>query len=107
MRLVDHPRCGTLPDFGNFMINRDKGEEYDRYLGTEQLMPFAKGVSAKTYDFNPSGEETRIAYPRIMDIVKNAGYRGHVGIEYEGNTLDEPTGILKTKQLLVKLGGRA
>ena len=104
--LVDHPRCGTLPDFGNFHINRETGEVYDRYLGTQQLMPYAKGVSAKSFDFNPAGEETQIDYPKIMGIVKDAGYRGYVGIEYEGKTLDESTGILKTKQLLEKLGGR-
>ena len=107
MREVDHPRCGTLPDFGNFRISRETGEEYDRYLGTKQLMPFAKGVSAKTHTFNPDGFERDIDYPRIMDIVKASGYRGYVGIEWEGSSLDEPTGILKTKKLLEKLGGRA
>lgn len=107
IQLVGHPRCGTLPDFGNFQVDRETGEEYDRYLGTQQLMPFAKGVSAKTFDFNPTGDETRIDYPRIMQIVKDANYRGYVGIEYEGRTLDESTGILKTKQLLERLGGRA
>ncbi len=107
LRLVAHPRCGTLPDFGNFVLDRATGEAYDRYLGTQQLMPFAMGVSAKTYDFTPTGDETRIDYGRMMQIVKDAGYRGYVGIEYEGSALDEPTGILKTKQLLVRHGGRA
>ncbi|MBK1879572.1 sugar phosphate isomerase/epimerase family protein [Pelagicoccus mobilis] len=107
MRLVDHPRCGTLPDFGNFKINRETGEEYDRYLGTEQIMPFAKGVSAKTHAFNPEGFERDMDYLRLMDIVKRSGYRGYIGIEWEGKSLDEPTGILMTKKLLQKLGGRA
>lgn len=107
MRLVDHPRCGTLPDFGNFRINRDTGEEYDRYLGTEQLMPFAKGVSAKTYNFNPEGMERDLDYTRLLEIVNASGYRGYIGIEWEGQSLDEPTGILLTKKLLQKLGGRA
>lgn len=107
MREVDHPRCGTLPDFGNFHINRETGEEYDRYLGTKQLMPFAKGVSAKTFNFNPDGLERDIDYPRLFEIVKASGYRGYIGIEWEGDSLDEPTGILKTKKLLEKLGGRA
>ncbi|MBC2604923.1 sugar phosphate isomerase/epimerase family protein [Pelagicoccus albus] len=106
MRLVDHPSCGTLPDFGNFTINREEGETYDRYLGTEQLMPFAKGVSAKTYGFNPEGFEKDLDYARLLEIVKAAGYRGHIGIEWEGSSLDEPTGILMTKKLLQKLGGR-
>jgi sugar phosphate isomerase/epimerase len=107
MRLVDHPRCGTLPDFGNFRVNRETGEEYDRYLGTEQLMPFARGVSAKAHNFNPEGFERDMDYPRLLDIVKASGYRGYVGIEWEGSSLDEPTGVLKTKKLLQKLGGRA
>lgn len=106
MRQVDHPRCGTLPDFGNFRINRETGEEYDRYLGTEQIMPFAKGVSAKTHAFNPEGLERDMDYPRLMEIVKASGYRGYIGIEWEGKSLDEPTGILLTKKLLQKLGGR-
>ena len=107
MREVDHPRCGTLPDLGNFRIDRETGEEYDRYLGTKQLMPFAKGVSAKTHNFNPEGDERDMDYPRLFDIVKNSGFRGYVGIEWEGSSLDEPTGILKTKKLLERLGGRA
>ena len=106
MRLVDHPRCGTLPDFGNFRINRETGETYDMYLGIQQLMPFAKGVSAKTFDFKPDGYERDIDYDRMMDIVKKSGFRGYIGIEWEGDSLDEPTGILKTKHLLEKLGGR-
>lgn len=107
IRLVDHPRCGTLPDFGNFRIDRDTGEQYDRYLGTEQLMPFAKGVSAKSFQFNPEGFERDLDYPRLLEIVKAAGYRGYIGIEWEGDSLDEPTGVLMTKKLLQKLGGRA
>lgn len=107
MRLVDHPRCGTLPDFGNFHVNRETGEDYDKYLGTQQLMPFAKGVSAKTFNFNPEGFERDMDYPRLMEIVKASGYRGYVGIEWEGSSLDEPTGILMTKKLLQTLGGRA
>lgn len=107
MRLVDHPRCGTLPDFGNFTIDRETGEEYDKYLGVQQLMPFAKGVSAKTFNFNPEGFERDMDYTKLMEIVKASGYRGYVGIEWEGKSLDEPTGILMTKKLLQKLGGRA
>ncbi|MDQ8203560.1 sugar phosphate isomerase/epimerase family protein [Pelagicoccus sp. SDUM812003] len=107
MRQVDHPRCGTLPDFGNFVVDRETGEQYDRYLGTEQLMPFAKGVSAKTYNFMPDGYERDLDYGRLLEIVKTSGYRGYIGIEWEGSSLDEPTGILKTKKLLEMLGGRA
>jgi len=98
MEAVDHSRCGTLPDFGNFTIR--EGKTYDRYKGVRELMPYAKGVSAKTYDFDDEGNETTIDYERIMRIVLDAGYRGHVGIEYEGDGLSERDGIRKTKQLL-------
>ncbi|EDY84207.1 AP endonuclease, family 2 [Verrucomicrobiia bacterium DG1235] len=107
MRLVDHPRCGTLPDFGNFVIDRETGENYDMYLGVQQLMPFAKGVSGKTFNFNPEGMERDMDYPRLFEIIKKSGFRGYVDIEWEGRSLDEPTGILMTKKLLEKMGGRA
>ncbi|MGE5813855.1 MAG: sugar phosphate isomerase/epimerase family protein [Acidobacteriota bacterium] len=93
MKLVDHPRIGTLPDFGNF-------SEYDRYKGVTELMPFAKAVSAKSHDFDASGNETTIDYRKMMRIVANAGYRSWVGIEYEGDRLPEREGISATLRLL-------
>jgi sugar phosphate isomerase/epimerase len=96
MRMVDHPRCGTLPDFGNFY-------EYDRYQGVADLMPFAKAVSAKTHDFTESGDEAQKDYRRLMKIVIDAGYRSWVGIEYEGSKLPEREGIAKTKALLERV----
>ncbi len=103
MKLVGLPNCGTLPDFGNFYIDRVKNEQYDRYKGVTELMPFAKGVSAKTHDFDAQGNEVNTDYLRMMKIVKAAGYRGFVGIEYEGKTLGEFDGIRKTKALLEKV----
>ena len=96
IQAVDRPNCGTLPDFGNFY-------EYDRYQGVEELMPFAKGVSAKSYDFDDEGNEKRIDYRRMLEIVINAGYRGWIGIEYEGKELPEDEGIMATKRLLDRL----
>lgn len=101
MKAVDLPNCGTLPDFGNFRIGNDK--QYDRYQGIEELMPFAKGVSAKSYDFDDDGNETTIDYTRMLKIVRDAGYRGYVGIEYEGQRLDEYAGIRATKRLLQRV----
>jgi sugar phosphate isomerase/epimerase len=98
MTLVGHPRCGTLPDFGNF--NLGGGKQYDRYKGTEELMPFAKGVSAKSYDFDEKGNETTIDYRRMLKIVLAAGYHGRIGIEYEGGRMSETDGIKATKKLL-------
>lgn len=93
MRLVNHPRVGTLPDFGNFY-------EYDRYQGTAEMMPFAKAVSAKSYDFDNDGNETKVDYRRIMKTVVDAGYHGWVGIEYEGDRLSEHDGVRATLHLL-------
>jgi L-ribulose-5-phosphate 3-epimerase len=98
MRQVDLPNCGTLPDFGNFNIS--PGQQYDRYLGVAEMMPFAKAVSAKSNDFDAEGNEIHTDYRRMMQIVLDAGYRGYVGIEYEGSKVDEPEGIRLTKALL-------
>ncbi len=98
MRRADHPRVGTLPDFGNFRIG--EGNVYDRYKGVEELMPFAKAVSAKSHDFDVDGHEVHTDYRKMMQIVKDAGYRGWVGIEYEGGGISESEGILATKALL-------
>ena len=101
MKAVDHPMCGTLPDFGNFRIEGDRW--YDRYKGVKELMPFAKAVSAKSHDFDSNGNETRTDFFRMMDIVMDAGYSGYVGIEYEGSEMDEMSGIKATKDLLEKV----
>lgn len=98
VRQTDHPRVGTLPDFGNFRINEN--EIYDPYKGMEELMPYAKAVSAKSYDFDAKGNETTLDYPRILEIVAAAGYTGSIGVEYEGTRLSEPAGIRATKTLL-------
>ena len=101
MELVDHPRCGTLPDFGNF--NLGGGEMYDIYQGVEELMPYAKAVSAKSHNFDEQGNEAEKNYERLMRIVLDAGYRGYVGIEYEGSEIPEPDGILATRALLERV----
>lgn len=108
MKAVNKPNVGTLPDFGNFCIERDATgckKEYDRYKGTEELMPFAKGVSAKTHIFDSLGNEAEMDYPRLMKIVKDAGFKGNIGIEYEGTKHTEDEGIKLTKALLEKIIG--
>ena len=94
---VGMKNCGSLPDFGNFY-------EYDRYQGVTDLMPFAKGVSAKTHVFDENGNETQIDYRRMLQIVKDAGYKGYIDVEYEGDQLSEEEGILATKRLLERVG---
>jgi len=103
IRRVDHPHCGTLPDFGNFRIK--DGEFYDRYVGVEEMMPYAKAVSAKTYDFDAQGNEVAIDYLKMMKIVLANHYHGYVGIEYEGKGLSEFEGIRKSKALLERVRG--
>ena len=102
MKKVDHKRCGTLPDFGNFNIGN--GKAYDRYKGVDELMPFAKAVSAKSHDFDADGNETKTDYKKMMEIVvKKHNYHGYCGIEYEGSRLPEKEGIVATKKLLEKV----
>jgi sugar phosphate isomerase/epimerase len=104
--------CGILPDFGNFCVRREKNdmwdspcvEMYDRYKGTAEMMPHAKGVSAKAYDFDEQGNCIETDYAKMLPIVKAAGYTGHIGIEYEGGKLGEDEGIRATKALLEKVG---
>lgn len=111
MQKVNMDNCGTLPDFGNFCIKREDGsyyeskclEAYDKYKGVAQLMPFAKAVSAKAYDFDENGNETKIDFAAMIKIVKQAGFKGYVGVEYEGSNLSEEEGILATKNLLLKV----
>ena len=101
MQFADNEYVGTLPDFGNFTYG--DGARYDPYLGVEELMPYAKGVSAKSFGFNNDGTESRFDYERFLRIVLDAGFRGHIGVEYEGNQVSESEAILKTKQLLERL----
>lgn len=111
---VNMNNAGTLPDFGNFCLKREGGErweakcveEYPKYQGVEEMMPYAKAVSAKSYAFNDAGQETTIDYKRMLQIVKDAGYTGFVGVEYEGEVLTAEEGIMATKNLLMEEGSK-
>lgn len=107
MKMVAMDNCGTLPDFGNFCItrkpdSRDCEVEYDKYKGVKELMPYAKAVSAKSNVFDASGNERNIDYVKMLQMVKDAGYSGFVGVEFEGSELDEEAGIIATRDLLIK-----
>ncbi len=110
MELVNMDNCGNLPDFGNFCIRRNDPKDYgsgcadmyDIYKGVTELMPRAKAVSAKAHNFDADGNETEIDYVKMLQIVKDAGYTSYIGVEYEGNELNEEEGILATKELLLK-----
>ncbi|WP_341938984.1 sugar phosphate isomerase/epimerase family protein [Marinimicrobium sp. C2-29] len=103
MEAANHPRVGTLPDFGNFVIDWDTGDAYDKYQGVREMMPYAKAVSAKSYAFDGAGRETSIDFERMMDIVMAAGYGGWVGVEYEGDKHSEAEGIALTRDLLLSI----
>lgn len=109
MKMVDHPRCGTLPDFGNFCFDWSKADLpemwYDRYVGVKEMMPFAKAVSAKSKAFDDNGNESQTDFRKMMKIVTDAGYHGFVGIEWEGKGVSEHEGIVLTKKLLEKVRG--
>lgn len=96
LKQVNMENCGALPDFGNF-------HQYDRYQGMKDLMPFAKGVSAKSRVFNDQGEEVQSDFLKMMKIVAASKYKGYVGVEYEGGKLSEHDGIIATKKLLEKV----
>jgi sugar phosphate isomerase/epimerase len=107
---INKPNSGTLPDFGNFCLRREKAdmwqspcvEEYDRYKGVAEMMPYAKAVSAKSFDFGEMGFETTLDYPRLIEIVLSSGYHGYIGVEYEGKNLGEEEGVKATKLLIEK-----
>jgi sugar phosphate isomerase/epimerase len=111
MKEINKPNVGILPDFGNFCIKRDGNgpwggnciEEYDRYKGVAEMMPYAKGVSAKTHNFDAAGNSVETDYARMLKIVKDAGFNGYMGIEYEGDKLSEEAGIRATKALLERV----
>lgn len=114
MKEIGMKNCGTLPDFGNFCIRRNNttgnlyegscAEEYDRYKGVKELMPYAKAVSAKSYNFDEDGNCVETDYVKMLKIVKDAGFKDYIGIEYEGDQFSEAEGILKTKALLERVG---
>ncbi len=111
LKEVGHPGLGTLPDFGNWCLAVEWGstqggaceESYGPEHGLADFLPLAGGVSAKSYDFDGEGNETLLPYRRLLQQVKDAGYTGYIGIEYEGNRLSEPEGIRATKALLERL----
>lgn len=114
MQDVNRPNAGTLPDFGNFCLKREGGarweaacvEEYPKYQGVEELMAYAKAVSAKSYAFDEEGQETTIDYGKMLEIVKDAGYTGYIGVEFEGEGISAEEGIMATKELLIEEGSK-
>ena len=96
MKAVNLPNIGTLPDLGNF-------NEYDRYIGVKEMMPFAKGVSGKTHEFDQDGNETVIDYVKMMKIISDSGFKGYIDVEYEGEKLSEPDGVKASIALVNKV----
>ncbi|MFB9841530.1 sugar phosphate isomerase/epimerase family protein [Mucilaginibacter ginsenosidivorans] len=131
MKQVNSPHCGTLADFGNFCINRTKPEtndiagymktkcleEYDKYKGIEELMPYAKGIHVKSHVFDAKGDDVETDFYRMFKIIKKSGFTGWASIEYEGGLfkmytkdskyLDDYAGVTATKNLAIKAGKMA
>jgi sugar phosphate isomerase/epimerase len=131
MKQLNSPHGGVLADFGNFCINRTKPEtqdiagymktkcleEYDRYKGITELMPYAKGVHAKSHVFAPNGDDTETDFYRMFKIIRQSGFTGWVSVEYEGGLfkmytkdakyLDDYPGTTATKKLVEKAGQMA
>ncbi|MFS4491416.1 sugar phosphate isomerase/epimerase family protein [Maribacter sp. 2308TA10-17] len=112
IKAVDNPYLGTLPDFGNWCLNAEWGSTetaknctniYPPDEGLKEFLPYAKGVSAKSYAFDANGNETVIEYPKLLGIVKNSDFDGHIGIEFEGENMSEPQGIKATKALIERI----
>jgi sugar phosphate isomerase/epimerase len=99
---VGKKNCGILPDFGNFVISIWPPKFYDTYKGMEELMPYAMGVSAKSRDFDSSGQHKTSDFRKILQIVKDSGFTGYIGIEYEGYKLSSEAGIKSTRHLLIE-----
>lgn len=109
---VDNPFLGTLPDFGNWCLNAEWGSTqtskncsdiYPPHEGLTKFLPYAKGVSAKSYTFDSNGNDTVIEYPKLLSIVKKSGFDGHIGIEFEGENMEEHLGIKATKTLIERV----
>ncbi len=111
IKKVNSPFLGTLPDFGNWCLDTQWGSTqndrcsnvYDRYKGVADFLPFAKGVSAKSYAFDAEGNETSIDYPKMLRQVKDSSFEGHIGVEFEGENMAEPEGIRATKALIERV----
>ena len=127
IKSVDHPKLGTLPDFGtsNFCIQRAKTNDesqifsydcinqYDKYKGVEEMLPYAKGISAKSISFKDNGEEETTDFKRMVNLIKDYSYKGYMAIEYSGGFMSKYSnkgkkyfssydGIKATKKLIEK-----
>lgn len=100
---------GSLADFHNWCYETVDGglwgecrNEYDYYKGFAELIGSAKGVSVKAMHFDSTGNEPNLNFHKFFKIMKEGGYDGYLGVEYEGNDLPSREGILKTKALAAK-----
>ena len=124
IKKINNKNLGTLPDFGtlNFCVKRDVSDseifsskclnQYDKYLGVKELLPYAKGISAKSTQFDLKGNETDTNFKKMIRLIKKSNFEGYMSIEYEGairdtfsqqnNHLSTHDGILATKKLIEK-----
>ncbi|MEM6633781.1 MAG: sugar phosphate isomerase/epimerase family protein [Bacteroidota bacterium] len=110
IKQVNLPNFGTFPDFGNWCQSAKWGStmipcetNYGNEQGLAEFLPYAKAVSAKSYNFDSEGNQTQLDYPALLKLVKDSDYDGYIGIEYEGDSLSEHEGILATKALMERI----
>ena len=101
MQKANSPYIGTLPDFGNFTL--PDGTEYDGVKGVRELMPFAKGVSIKAFGFDDEGNENTLDFEGMMKEVIASDFSGYLGLEFEGEGMNEVDGTRATKKLVDRL----
>ncbi len=73
---IDSPWLQVTLDTGNFLEN-----PYDQL---ETLAPMTSLVQAKTYYGGGKWYTLDLDYPRIGEIMRDAGYKGYISLEFEG-----------------------
>src|SRR5438046_584883 len=80
VKKADTPWAGINADSGNLKVNG--------YAQFETLLPYATSVHLKTEIANAQGKNEPADWNRLLGMIGKAGYKGYVGLEYEGTNAD-------------------
>jgi len=70
-------------------INADTGNlRTDGYAQLRTLLPYVSSVHLKSQVSTPDGKKEPADWTRLLEILGGSGYRGYVGLEYEGTQAD-------------------